>query len=31
MQKMSMVVDVWEKIFKTWLDEKNFILEVTPS
>ena len=31
MQKVSVVVDVQEKIFKIWADEKIFILEVTPS
>ena len=31
MQKVSIVVDVQQKIFKTWADEKIFILEVTPS
>ena len=31
MQKMSIVVDVQGKIFETWVDEKLFILEVTPS
>ena len=31
MQKVSIVVDFQEKIFKTWGDEKIFILEVTPS
>ena len=31
MQKISIVVDVQGKIFETWVDEKLFILEVTPS
>ena len=31
MQKISIVVDVREKIFKTCGDEKILILEVTPS
>ena len=31
MQKISIGVDVEGKIFKTWLDEKIFILEVTLS
>ena len=31
MQKISIVVDVQGKIFKTCVDEKIFILEVTPS
>ena len=31
MQKISIVVDVQGKIFKTYVDEKTFILEVTPS
>ena len=31
MQKISVVVDVQGKIFKTCVDEKLFILEVTPS
>ena len=31
MQNISIVVDVQGKIFKTWVDEKIFILEVTPS
>ena len=31
MQKISIVVDVLGKIFKHCVDEKIFILEVTPS
>ena len=31
MQKISVVVDVQGKIFKTCVDEKLFILEVTQS
>ena len=31
MQKMSIVEDVWGKIIKTCVDEKCFVLEVTPS
>ena len=31
MQKISIVVDVQEKIFKTCVDEIIFILEVSPS
>ena len=31
MQQISILVDVQGKIFKTWVDEKIFILEVTPS
>ena len=31
MQKMSIVDDVQEKVFKTCVDEKFYILEVTPS
>ena len=31
MQKISIAVDVQGKIFKTFLDEKIYILEVTPS
>ena len=31
MQKISIVVDVQGKIFKTCVDENIFILEVTPS
>ena len=31
MEKVSIVVDVQEKIFKTWGEEKIFILEVTLS
>ena len=31
MQKISIVVDVQGKIFKTREDKKIFILEVTPS
>ena len=30
MQKMSNVVEIQEKIFKTCLDEKFYILKVTP-
>ena len=29
--KKSILVDVQGKIFRTWVDEKIFILEVTPS
>ena len=31
MQKTSIVEEVLEKIFKTCLDEKFYIVEVTPS
>ena len=31
MQKISIVLDVQGKIFKTWVDKKIFILEVTSS
>ena len=31
MQKISIVVDVEGKIFKTFVDEKLFIPKVTPS
>ena len=31
MQKISIVLDVQGKIFKTLLDEKFFILKLTPS
>ena len=31
MQKTSIIEEVLEKIFKTCLDEKFYILEVTPS
>ena len=31
MQKISIVVDVHGKIFKTCVDEEIFILEMTPS
>ena len=31
MQKTIIVLDVQGKIFKTWVEEKEFILEVTPS
>ena len=31
MQKITIVLDVQGKIFKTWVDDKEFILEVTPS
>ena len=31
MQKIIIVVEVEEKIFKTWVDKKIFILEVIPS
>ena len=31
MQKISIVVDVQGKIFKTYVDEEILILEVTPS
>ena len=31
MQNMNIVVDVQGNIFKTCVDEKNFILEVTPT
>ena len=31
MEKISIVVDVQGKIFKTGVDKKIFILEVTPS
>ena len=30
MQKISIVADFQGKIFKTWVHEKIFILEVTP-
>ena len=31
MQKISIVLDVQGKVFKTSVDEKLFILKVTPS
>ena len=31
MHKIGIIVDVQENIFKTWVDEKIFILELTPS
>ena len=31
MHKIGIVVDVLENVFKTWVDEKIFILELTPS
>ena len=31
MQKMSIVIDVQGKIFETCVNEKFYILEVTPS